>query len=145
MTNSRNNDFIRANDLITEIFGQPVSVYTRAQGIEDGVLVDVTAQAADGPGGMLGGFYAPVALTAAVWALIEAIPASLEGIADTRGRLHDVLWMARLAANRGGSSTDYVVMLPAKGTRKRNQTLRMVAGPGDAGELVITIGLPEDF
>lgn len=29
-----------------ELFGAPISIYTRAQAIEDGVLVDITEQAA---------------------------------------------------------------------------------------------------
>lgn len=94
---------------------------------------------------MMGGFSCPVAITAGLWAAIEAIPTSQEGIQDVRGRLHDVLWMARCAAKRGGSDAYYVVILPSKGTRKRNRKLRMNAGPGDSGELVITIGFPEDF
>lgn len=131
--------------LLTDLFGEPISTYTRAQAIEDGALIDVTAQAGSGPDGMLNGFTCPVAVTSSVWGAIERLPASLEGIADVRGRLHDVLWMALCAAKRGGSELDFVVILPSRGTRKRNRTLRMVAGPGDAGELVITIGFATDF
>ncbi len=79
-------------------FGEPIHAYTRAEAIDDGVLVDVTRQAS--PAEMRGGFTVPVALTAALWSAIEAIPPSLQGIADARGRLHDVLWMASLAARR---------------------------------------------
>jgi hypothetical protein len=109
------------------------------------VLVDVTEQA--GPAGMLGGFAIPVAVTAAVWAAIEAIPASLAGIADTRGRLHDLLWMAALAArrHRGCSSCRFLVHLPSRGTRKRTRELLLHVGPGDHGEPVATIGFPEDM
>ena len=78
--------------------GEIVHGYSRAQAIADGVLVDVTRQAS--PAEMLGGFAIPVAVTAAVWAAIEAIPDSLAGIADARGRLHDVLWMTSLACRR---------------------------------------------
>lgn len=130
---------------LTELFGSPISVYTRKDAIEDGNLVDVTDQAGSGPDGMLGGFKCPVAVTSTVWGMIERIPANLDGIADVRGRLHDVLWMARCAAKRGGNQLDFLVILPSRGSRKRNRTLRMVAGPGDAGELVITIGVAEDF
>lgn len=130
---------------LTEIFGEPVHSYTRAQALEDGELIDVTSWASSGPDGMLGGFSCPVAFTRALWGAVESIPANLEGIADIRGRAHDVLFMARQAARRGGSSTTFVVILPSKGTRKRNRTLRIEAGPGDAGELVLTIGFPEDF
>ena len=57
------------------------------------------------------GFRVPVAVTAAPWADIEAIPPSKRGIQDVAGRLWDVLWMARLAARRAGSETDFQMVL----------------------------------
>ena len=72
--------------------------YTRRAALADGVLVDVSRQAS--PAEMLGGFVVPVAVTAALWSAIHAIPPSLEGIADARGRLHDVLWLANVAVRR---------------------------------------------
>ena len=41
-----------APDLATDLFGEPISVYTRAQAVADGVLIDVTAWASSGPGVM---------------------------------------------------------------------------------------------
>ena len=126
-------------------FGDPIHAYSRAQAIADGVLVDVSREAS--PTGMLGGFAVPVAVTAAVWSTIESIPPSLAGIADARGRLHDVLWMATLAArrHRGDASVPFLVHLPSCGTRKRTVRLVVAIGPGDDGEPVVTIGYPEDF
>jgi hypothetical protein len=128
--------------------GDLVHSYSRRQAIADGVLVDVTERA--GPAGMLGGFAVPVAVTAALWAAIESIPDGLVGIADVRGRLHDVLWMAACAARRGvrGPTCDrtgFVVILPQRGTRRRTVQIVVAIGPGDAGEPVVTIGYPEDF
>jgi hypothetical protein len=125
--------------------GDLIYSYSRAQAIADGVLVDVTMEA--GPDGMLGGFAIPVAVTAALWSAIEAIPAGLAGIADPKGRLHDVLWMAALAArrHRGDSSCPFLVHLPSCGTRKRTRELLLHVGPGDHGEPVATIGFPEDL
>lgn len=122
-----------------------VHAYTRSQALADGVLVDVTEAAS--PAGMLGGFSVPVAVTAALWAAVEAIPASLEGLADVRGRLHDVLWMARVAAQRlqGQSVGTFAVILPSRGTRKRLRTLRIEVGPDDDGAPCVTIGFPGDF
>ncbi|MCP4286877.1 MAG: hypothetical protein GY792_20935, partial [Gammaproteobacteria bacterium] len=52
-----------SNEHATEsIFGEVISTYTRAQAIEDGVLVDA------GPTAKEIGFRFPVALTSAVWA-----------------------------------------------------------------------------
>ena len=47
--------------------------YTRAQAIEDGVLVDVTETAKEA------GFRIPVALTQSVWAEYVAVPEGVEG------------------------------------------------------------------
>ena len=115
--------------------------YSRRQALADGVLVDVTRQASLAE--MRGGFTVPVAVTAALWSAIEAIPDSLAGIADVRGRLHDVLWLARVAAHR--HATTFAVHLPFAGTRKRTQVLRLDVGPDDHGSPCVTIGFPEDF
>jgi hypothetical protein len=129
--------------------GDLVHSYSRRQAIADVVLVDVSVQA--GPAGMLGGFAVPVAVTAALWVAIEAIPNSLVGTADVRGRLHDVLWMAACAARRraraepSGARTDFAVILPRRATRKRTVQLVVAVSPGDDGEPVVTIGFPEDL
>jgi hypothetical protein len=103
--------------------------YTRAQAIEDGVLVDVSEWASTRE--MMGGFTIPVALTSAVWALVQAPEGSHE---DTRGRAHDVLWLASCAAR--SSRTHFTVRLG-------NRDIRMWlhAGPGDDAEPVATIML----
>lgn len=46
---------------MTELFGEVIHSYTRAQAIEDGYLVDVTETAREA------GFVWPVAMTRAVW------------------------------------------------------------------------------
>jgi hypothetical protein len=119
-----------------------ISVYTRGQAIEDGVLVDVSETAREA------GFRIPVALTAAVWATVEAIPPKLEGIQDVQGRLWDVLWMANLAARRGRSKSEvwFKLLMDRNegGRRLKYLTLKMVVGPGDGGEPVITIMLPHE-
>jgi hypothetical protein len=121
-----------------------ISVYTRKQAIEDGELVDVTEWASSRTG-FHGGFTVPVAFTGTLWAAIEGIPKRLEGIADVRGRAHDVLWMASLAAQKGGSDVFFDVILPRRGTRCQRVRLRGNCGPGDHGQPVITIGFSEDF
>ena len=73
-----------------------ISTYTRAQAIEDGVLVDVSKTAREV------GLKWPVAITAGVWATINDIPPKLQGIQDVEGRLWDVVWMARWDAGQGG-------------------------------------------
>lgn len=114
-----------------------ISVYTRAQGIKDGFLVDVSEMASEA------GFKWPVALTVGAWAYVEDIPPSKQGIQDIEGRLWDVLWMASLAARRG-SGTETLFKLILHRGRKKYATLKLVSGPGDEGEPVITIMLPDE-
>ena len=129
------------------IFGDVISRYTRSQAIEDGVLVDLSEWAGRGENGMLGGFSCPVAVTQAVWSEIKWVPKSGAGSdGDVRGRAHDVLWMARCAARGarpGVSELLFRVSMPiGKGGPLR--TYKLVAGPGDEGELVMTIMLPHE-
>ena len=79
-------------------FGPAISTYTRAQAIEDGILVDVSDTAREA------GFNIPVALTRTVWERLVALPEGYRGFQDERGRLWDVLWMARHYALRASNS-----------------------------------------
>lgn len=125
-----------------------IHAYTRAEALADGVLVDVT-EWASAEKGFRGGFSCPVAMTSALWGAIQAIPPRLRGIADVRGRAHDVLFLARIAlrgaTGRGDTRADFVVILPRTGSRHRNVTLRAVIAGGDDGSPVVTVGMPEDF
>lgn len=126
-------------------WGEPISVYTRKQALADGVLVDVTPWASEGTDGMIGGFMIPVALSAGVWADINAIPADLEGLQDVRGRAHDVLWMARCAAQRAGNASEVEFeVLMVLGDSPEVMTYLMVCGPDDDGEPCVTIMRHED-
>lgn len=124
-------------------FGDIVHAYTRADAIADGVLVDVTPTAREA------GFSVPVALTEAAWldcvAWTDADTAR-QVTQDEAGRLWDVLWMAKLAARRasGGDVVFEMHRVPrgGRGARPRCAQLRMVIGPGDDGEPVITILMP---
>jgi hypothetical protein len=73
--------------------------YTRAQAIEDGVLIDVSATAREA------GIRYPVALTWAVWARCVSVPHGVE-CQDEAGRLWDVLFLpARAPAASGAGAT----------------------------------------
>jgi hypothetical protein len=121
-----------------ETFGEPISVYTRAQAIEDGMLVDMT-EWASAEKGFHGGFTCPVAMTSKLWAAVS--PKRLPRFQDARGRAHDVLFMASLAVRslmrKGESSGAFRVLLHVG--RTRNQVLRVVVD-GDG----VTIGFRED-
>ena len=125
-----------------DIFGDPIHVYTRAQAIDDGVLVDLSEWAS--PREMSPGFKVPVAVTRAVWSMLEAIPRRFRGIQDIRGRAHDLLVVLAFASRRGGSEARFRVLLDVEGDRRRLHEFRAVCGPGDAGEPVVTVMLPEE-
>ena len=120
-----------------------VSVYTRAQAIADGVIVDTT-------GGDLAAISAQhfpgvhVAMTAAVSALIQKAVDHPEHGNDWKGVWHDVLLMCRVAPVKSfpGGRLFKVVMT---GTgRKRLHTLKLQIHLGDKGEPCATIMLAEE-
>lgn len=130
---------------LQECFGDPIHIYTRAQAIQDGYLVHVTETAKEA------GFRFPVAMTRVAW---EDCVAWTEDDSrrqvhqDEAGRLWDVLWMAAQAVKRahGDRLTFQLYRVPrgGRGIRPRLTSLRMVIGPGDVGEPVITIMMPDE-
>lgn len=124
-------------------FGPIIASYTRAQAIDDGVLVDVTAS------GREAGFSVPVALTRGAWDEAVAWDESNAGYQDESGRLWDVLMMGRLAAARARTAqriTFTVLRVPNTPTDLEPTALELSLhiGPGDAGEPVITVLLPHE-
>jgi len=115
--------------------------YTRQQAIEDGVLMDLTEWACET------GLSFPLAVTAAVWHQYIVPPAGTEEFGQSeRGRAHDLLWMLYNAIRRsgGGDRVDFqVIFLQAPG-KHETVTLKAVCGPGDEGEPVITVMLPDE-
>lgn len=131
-------------------FGPIIHSYSRAEALSDGVLIDVSQLAREA------GLKWPVALTAIVWQLIQQIPEQFSH-QDVTGRLWDVLWMARLAIHKSdGQTTEliYQIILPTgentspdeiySQVEEKLTTLKMVAGPGDNLEPVLTIMLPNE-
>ena len=128
-------------------FGPAISTYSRAQAIEDGILVDVSDTAREA------GFNIPVAVTRSVWSRLVALPEGYLGFQDERGRLWDVLWMACHYALRA-SDRDRVTMCVLvrdvrKDLRDSNRPPRkhfpiVAIGGGDQGEPVVTVMFPED-
>jgi hypothetical protein len=116
--------------------------YSRADALRDGVLIDVTPTAREA------GIRWPVALTAAVGAKCVAV---LPGVLcqDEAGRLWDLLWMLRCAV-RGDSGAGPAARFTLHVRNdNRNRTpplvhLKALTGPGDRGEPVITIMLPQE-
>ena len=118
-----------------------VYAYSREQAIADGVLVDVTETA------KAIGFKLHTVVTDHLFHGYVEVPEGLEGEGQSvTGRLHDLMVLALFAARRA-VNTDRVSFkadfLMAPG---RKETIDVVAhiGPGDHGEPVLTIMLPED-
>jgi type I site-specific restriction endonuclease len=129
-----------------DLFGKAIYVYSRAQAIADGVLVDVSKMAVSA------GFKIPLAVTDTLWGtFIEwtAKDTQQQTHQDTDGRLWDVLSMLRFAVAKA-QETDCIFyklnIIPRDGkTKKAKLTqLKAVIGAGDNGEPVITIMLPNE-
>jgi hypothetical protein len=115
--------------------------YTRADAIRDGVLIDVSETTREA------GIRYPAALTRAVWDRCVAVPPGVV-CQDEAGRLWDVVWLLACAIrrSRGGPEVRFGVHV-----RKDNREgtpplvrLKAVRGPGDRGEPVITVMLPDE-
>ena len=127
-------------DTMTEMFGEPISIYTWAQAINDGQLIDVSESAREA------GIRYPVAVTPGVWEWID--PRPMPGCQDMAGRLWDVLTMLRYGIRRSQGGMARVSVLFAGGPGLRGRTKRRVemvaiCGPGDDAEPVITIQLAD--
>ncbi len=85
-----------ATEQMTEMFGEIISSYTRAQAIEDGVLIDVS----DTEAAKL--FKHPCAITSSLFGELVRGAGSKQEIFNAR--LHDVLWMMQVAGRREGGS-----------------------------------------
>ncbi len=113
-----------------------VFAYSRAQAIEDGVLIDAGEMAKEA------GFRYSVALTAAAWGLCVAVPEACPW-QDERGRLWDVLNVLRVSSrNRSSSEVEFSVLVQNDAAGPQLVTLQAVCGPGDDLEPVITVMLP---
>jgi len=121
------------------IFGEPISVYTRQQAIEDGTLVDCTEMAREA------GLKFPTAITSAVWGIIADIP-PYSG-QEVKGRLWDVLWMLVMRIHKTpniGNLIFYKIIIDRTNTQEKILELKSVVGPGDDPSPVITVMLPDE-
>lgn len=142
-----------------DLFGEAdiISIYSRADAVADGTLIDVTDVAQEA------GLRYPVALTIAAWGECVAWnddDTRRKGVPqDEAGRLWDVLWMLAVAikaknthnrrarVNEPEDRVDYqLYVVPRDGAAQRPRLTRLkaVVGPGDDLEPVITVMLPNE-
>ena len=116
-----------------------ISVYKRAQAIEDGFLVDVSKDAREAD------FKYPVAITRVAWGKYVEIPTGITD-QDIAGRLWDILWMLRHYIKISSVDDRIMFRLYVRNDNRKAKmvTLKALCGPGDDAEPVITIMLPEE-
>jgi hypothetical protein len=118
-----------------------IHAYTRTDALSDGVLIDVSATAKEA------GIRWPVALTCAVWERCVSLPLGVE-CQDEAGRLWDVLFLLRLSIGRSDGGTEIRFAVHVRNDNRESipplVQLKAVSGPGDDGEPVITVMLPEE-
>jgi hypothetical protein len=116
-----------------------VSAYTRADALSDGVLVDVSEMATQA------GIRYPTAVTQTVYARYVRVPENAAW-QDEAGRLWDVLWMLRygITLDRDATEIGFSLSVQNDETGPKPVKLKAVCGPGDFGEPVITVMLPDE-
>lgn len=132
---------------LSAAFGDVIYRYTREQAIADGVLIDVSVTAREA------GFILPVAMTAAAWSdavAWEDADNERQSYQDESGRLWDVLFMAAWAVRSQQRAIQQLSFrlkrIPRDGrsTTSRQLTLKLIFGPGNDGEPVMTILMPNE-
>jgi len=127
-----------AASLARKLLERALLIDSRTERILRGELRDVSELAREA------GFVWPVAVTAAVWQQIEAIPPS-QSHQDVTGRLWDILWMGYMAIRRGQSTRpELLYRLIMHVGRHTYITLKIVMEVDAGGEPALTIALPDE-
>jgi hypothetical protein len=114
-----------------------IHTYTRAQALADGTLIDLSPLAAEA------GFRYPVAVTAAVWQILEPSAELARLGQSATGRAWDVLQVLRAVIRHSGH-TDRIPFAPlfvldAAYPTPQPVQLWALCGPGDDEAPVITV------
>lgn len=120
-----------------------IHTYTRAEAIQDGVLIDITTEAKEI------GFKIPTAITSTLYNRYIVPPKGIEGEGQSiSGRLHDTLMMIIYAAKDrwDGSMVECnIFYVMGEGPQLEKITFWAITSAGDEGEPVLTVMLPEDY
>lgn len=130
-------------------------VRSRQQDIDDGYLIDASR-------GELGdvareiGYKWPIAITHSVWEIIQAAINHPQARNDLQGVWWDILWMSRNRTAHHPDENTVIFQVVITGVRDRPLddhrfnpddhlfTLKLISGPGDTKEPVLTLMLPDE-
>lgn len=129
---------------LADLFGETVYAYSRAQAIEDGTLVNFSDPESDTAPICQQHYKYPVACTAAVFAVMQKAVENPRHGNDYAGILHDMLWMSKVMNRKIDESTVIFRVIITGAGRSKYFDFKLVVGPGDQGEPVITIMLPNE-
>ncbi len=124
---------------MTDLFGEVIHAYTRAQALEDGVLVDVSQFPVTREH-----YKFPVAFTTAVWAIVDKAHKNTNTVSSYEGILHDMFMMSKMCFKELDESTRLFQVLISGAGRQKKFMFKIVVGPGDHGEPVITVMLADE-
>jgi len=127
---------------LTEIFGEPIYIYSRKQAIEDGYQWKLDGEHEQ----MARQLYKyPVYLTTSVVDLIQRAVANEKHCNDFDGVLWDILYMSRSGCLLSPDTTQFQVIITGVG-RKRYHTMLIKCGATDFDDPTpaLTIMLPEE-
>ena len=124
-------------------FGPVIFSYSRTDAIADGQLLDFSGLAREA------GFKIPLAVTETVYAYLDPSPEIADEGQSITGRAWDVLNVLRYTISKAKShDTDTirfsVLFLMSAGSTPVPIDLKAICGPGDDGEPVLTIMLPDE-
>ncbi len=118
-----------------------IARYSRADAIQDGVLVDVTEQAKSLR------ITLPVAITRVLWdGWIQPDNLAQEDGESLDDRLRETIGILAVAirGHKGDTDTIFFDVQFTKGGQRQVTKVKAICGPGDKAEPVITIMMPEE-
>ena len=119
-----------------------VSTYTRAQAIEDGVLLDLMQNELEEV--CRQHYKYPIACTITVFEIMRKAVENRRYCNDYAGVLHDMLWMSRTMSRWVDEQTRIFKVIIQGAGRQRYYDFKIVCHAGDQGEPVLTIMLPDE-
>jgi len=119
-------------------FWDVIDTYSRAQAIEDGMLIDLTQFSVCHQH-----YKYPVACTSAVWDIIErGVNADCGN--DYEGVLHDIFSMSKMLPYKRTETSSFFKVIITGAGKKKYHNFKIVCGPGDNAEPVMTLMLPDE-